>query len=59
MSRMVEIPPTHCPNGHAFGPGRVLVGWDNTHDPPCRVYICAVCDGRVWVEKIRYRSLPD
>lgn len=55
--RMAEIPPDRCPNGHRFGPRLMLVGWDNTHDPPCRVYICRRCDARVWVERIMWRNL--
>lgn len=36
-------PPTMCPNGHPLGPRRVLVGWDNLHDPPCRSWTCTEC----------------
>lgn len=54
---VAEIPPTHCPAGHEFGPRRVVVGWDTSHEPPCRVYVCLVCDSRVWVERIRYRTV--
>lgn len=27
LMRWTEDAPTHCPNGHELGPGRVLVGW--------------------------------
>lgn len=36
-------PPQTCPNGHSLGPRRVLVGWDNLHDPPCRTWTCTRC----------------
>ncbi|MDL9938662.1 hypothetical protein QSJ18_18100 [Gordonia sp. ABSL1-1] len=55
-----EVTPTRCPHGH---PWRLdghtfLIGWDNKHDPPCRVYHCQTegCDGRWWVEEIRWRE---
>ena len=55
--RMVEIPPDECPNGHRFvvGERTHLVGWDNLHDPPCRVYICRQCGACVFVERIIWR----
>ena len=44
---VVEVAPEHCPNGHALGPGTVVVGWH-----PClcvdghsghRTYWCRTC----------------
>lgn len=35
-----ENTPTHCPQGHAVAPGRVLVGWDGRR----RVYRCLECE---------------
>jgi hypothetical protein len=40
-SSVVEIPPTHCPNGHRIGAGRVLVGWDPITRE--RTYTCREC----------------
>ena len=55
--KVVEVPPERCPAGHRFADVGCLVGWDNTHAPPCRVYVCRRCDARVWVERIRYRTV--
>jgi hypothetical protein len=49
-SDVMDKPPTVCPYGHPFGPGRFLVGW-----LPCRcdwaqalgghrTYFCNACD---------------
>jgi hypothetical protein len=45
---VVEVAPAECPNGHPFGPNRVVVGW-----LPCqcvedgrgghRTYYCREC----------------
>lgn len=49
------IAPTHCPEGHELGPGRVLVG----HDPGVvahRTYDCVSCmeQGKATVMRYRY-----
>ena len=50
---VVEHVPDACPNGHPFGPGRVVVGWH-----PClcvegrsghRTYWCRTCRVTVYV----------
>jgi len=49
---MHEVAPTRCPNGHPWGPNRVLVGW-----LPCsctevgrghRTYHCRTCDAVIY-----------
>jgi hypothetical protein len=44
---VVEVAPSHCPNGHELGSGTVVVGWH-----PClcveghsghRTYYCRTC----------------
>jgi hypothetical protein len=50
---VVEVAPERCPNGHEFGPNRVVVGW-----LPCqctegraghRTYWCRTCRVTVYV----------
>ena len=44
--RHAELSPDYCPHCDARWhqrSGTVLVGWDNTHHPPCRVYWCRKC----------------
>lgn len=48
MARLVEEPPSECLNGHPFRPRTYLVGWDNTREVPCRVYICRVCEEAIY-----------
>ncbi|WP_158635052.1 hypothetical protein [Tsukamurella asaccharolytica] len=51
----VEIGPKRCEAcGSWFGPHRVLVGWDNLHDPPCRSYTCRACGHVTHVLHLRY-----
>lgn len=42
-----EDAPTHCPNGHRLGPGRVLVGWmaprAGTLEQGYRTHECREC----------------
>jgi hypothetical protein len=47
-------PPKRCPNGHQLGPRRVLVGWDNLHDPPCRTWTCRRCDAVIYAHTMRW-----
>lgn len=45
--RWTEDAPTQCPNGHQFGPDRVLVGWvaarAGTLEDGTRVHECREC----------------
>jgi len=48
---LVEQAPERCPNGHAWGPNKVLVDWmpcqcraDRGH----RTYICRTCDAIIY-----------
>ncbi|MDL9935476.1 hypothetical protein QSJ18_01820 [Gordonia sp. ABSL1-1] len=56
--QIAEVPPGACPNGHPFTLGlrTHLVGWDNQHDPPCRVYQCRRCGARLWIVDPVWRS---
>lgn len=55
-----EDAPTHCPNGHELGPGRVLVGWQaprgGTLDAGYRTHECRQC-GTVmpWTPTCRWK----
>jgi hypothetical protein len=51
--QVVEVAPQRCPNGHSFGPNRVVVGW---HPCQCvegraghRTYYCRECRVTVYV----------
>lgn len=56
----VEVIPKECERcGSPFGPYRVLVGWDNLHQPePCRSYTCRACGHVMHVERIRRVERP-
>ena len=43
-------PPTHCPNGHEFGAGRVLVGHQAClgHGGRHTTWTCCTCDETVY-----------
>jgi hypothetical protein len=69
---MTEELPTECPNGHPFGPGRVLVGWSTCScqgEPGGhRTVFCRVCgqtrydpqhDGPRVDQPSLLRSVPD
>jgi hypothetical protein len=50
---VVEVAPERCPNGHPFGPNRVVVGW---HPCDCtegraghRTYHCRTCGVTTYV----------
>jgi hypothetical protein len=50
----VEIPPTHCPNGHRLGPSQVLVGFGAHPDGGRRrIWICRECGVVIWDEHMR------
>ncbi|TCJ75101.1 UNVERIFIED_ORG: hypothetical protein EDC92_12017 [Dietzia maris] len=44
---VAEDRPNYCPNGHAFGPGKVVVGWRpppvGQVGPGSRTYECLEC----------------
>ena len=42
----VQTAPTHCPNGHRLGPGRVIASWS-----PARGmsgWLCLECGMKIW-----------
>jgi hypothetical protein len=43
-------PPTRCPNGHEFGPGRTLVGYQAClgHGGGHTTWTCCTCDETVY-----------
>jgi hypothetical protein len=43
-------PPTRCPNGHEFGPGRALVGYQAClgHGGGHTTWTCSTCDATVY-----------
>jgi hypothetical protein len=43
-------PPARCPNGHAFGPGRALVGYQAClgHGGGHTTWTCRTCDATVY-----------
>ncbi len=52
---LVEIAPEQCPNGHPFGPNRVLVGWSPGACPGTaggrgghRTYSCRACGATIY-----------
>jgi hypothetical protein len=46
---LVEIAPTHCPNGHRLGPGQVLVGYGVRPDGiRARRWMCRTCGVITW-----------
>lgn len=47
-------PPKQCPNGYQLGPNRMLVGWDNIHDPRCRCWTCLECDAVIHSHTARW-----
>jgi hypothetical protein len=51
---LVEVSPTHCPAGHLFGPGRVLVGYGVRPDGPlARSWTCRACGVITWDEIVK------
>ncbi len=57
---LVEQAPEQCPNGHPWGPNKVLVGWMPCHcHPPAhghRTYICRACDAIIYRPEHRERA---
>jgi len=57
---LAEIAPEHCPNGHPFGPNRVLVGWAPCSCPGTargrgghRTYSCRACGATIYRPECR------
>jgi hypothetical protein len=43
---VVQTAPTHCPNGHRFGPRQAIVSWS----PPRGMlgWLCLTCGMKIW-----------
>lgn len=53
---LVETFPQACPNGHALGPGRMIVGWNPHPDESVggmmRTWECRQCGQKIYGRRI-------